>query len=56
MDKFDITRDLSLLTMAKLIVLGLIYAALFAPFANRPDDTVTHLLGVATRHLAGAGS
>jgi hypothetical protein len=56
MGKFGITRDLSILTLAKLIVLGLIYIALFAPFADRPDDTVTHILGAAAQHLTGAGS
>jgi len=56
MGKFGITRDLSILTLAKLIVLGIIYIVLFAPFANRPDDTVTHILGTAAQHFAGGGS
>lgn len=47
MGKLGITRDLSILTLAKLIILGIIYIVLFAPFANRPDDTVTHILGTA---------
>jgi hypothetical protein len=54
MGKFGITRDLWVLTMAKLLVLGLIYVILFAPFANRPDDTMTHLLGAASQpHVVG---
>jgi len=56
MGKYGITRDLSFLTMAKLIVLGVIYAVLFAPFANRPVDTVTHILGAATLHHDVGGS
>ncbi len=56
MGKLGITRDLSILTLAKLIVLGLIYMALFAPFADRPDDTVTHILGAAAQHLNPTGS
>jgi hypothetical protein len=44
------------LTLVKLIVLGLIYIILFAPFANRPDDTVMHILGTATQHLVRGGS
>jgi hypothetical protein len=56
MGKFGITRDLSILTLAKLVVLGLIYVVHFAPFADRPDDTVTHLLGAAAHHLTGGGS
>jgi hypothetical protein len=56
MGKFGITGDLSILTLAKLIVLGLIYIALFAPFSDRPDDTVTHMLGAASQHLTGGGS
>jgi hypothetical protein len=51
-----IARDLSILTMAKLIVLGVIYLLLFAPFAHRPDDTVTHLLGATTQHFDAGGS
>jgi hypothetical protein len=55
MGKQGLTRDLSILTMAKMLVLGIIYVALFAPFANRPDDTVTHMLGAATQHLNAGG-
>ena len=47
MFKTGIARNLSLLTAAKLFVLGVIYVALFAPFANRPDDTASHLLGAS---------
>jgi hypothetical protein len=56
MGKFGITRDLTILTLAKLIVLGIIYIVLFPPVANRPDDKVTHILGTATQHFAGGGS
>jgi hypothetical protein len=56
MGKHGITRDLSILTMAKLIVLAIIYAVLFAPFANQPDNTVTHMLGAPTQHSAAGGS
>jgi hypothetical protein len=56
MGKYGITRDLSILTMAKLIILGIIYAVLFAPFANQQDNTVTHILGAATQHSAAGGS
>jgi hypothetical protein len=45
MVKLGIARDLSILTAAKLFVLVVIYVALFAPFASRPDDTAVHLLG-----------
>jgi len=55
MGKHGLTRDLSILTLAKLLVLGMIYIALFAPFTNRPDDTVTHLLGAATQHFNAGG-
>jgi hypothetical protein len=38
-------RDLSLLTVAKLAVIAVIYYACFAAFAGRPVDAVSHLLG-----------
>jgi len=43
-----LARDLALLTTAKLLVLAVIYLVLFAPAANRPLDTASHLLGPAT--------
>jgi len=49
-----IARDLSLLTTVKLLVLLLIYFALFAPFNNQPD-TAAHLLG-APPHSGTGGS
>jgi hypothetical protein len=59
MVKPGIARDLYLLTATKLLVLGIIYVALFAPFANRPDDTSSHLLGTlaagATTHQTAPG-
>jgi hypothetical protein len=45
-------RDLALLTTAKLLVLAAIYLALFAPAANKPLDTASHLLGPANTAAA----
>jgi hypothetical protein len=44
------------LTLAKLIILGIIYIVLFAPFSGRPDDTVAHILGPPVQHLDVGGS
>jgi hypothetical protein len=48
-----LARDLTLLTTVKLLVLAAIYLALFAPAANKPLDTASHLLGPANTFAQG---
>jgi hypothetical protein len=45
MFKDTIIRDLSLVTLAKIALIALIYYACFAAYDGRPVDTASHLLG-----------
>ncbi len=45
MFKSPMIRDLSLLSVVKLLLIALIYYALFAAYDGRPVDTAAHLLG-----------
>jgi hypothetical protein len=47
MFKHHMIRDLTLLSVVKILLIALIYYTLFAPYDGRPVDTAAHLLGPA---------
>jgi len=54
MFRHPLARDIAWISLAKLVVLALIYVLLFMPSRPAPADVVSHIAGVVSPRTAAA--